>query len=65
MNTKQKNPIDPRTTRRRISLREWNWNRAMYATYEEVGIEPNATGLQVGWVIIQKKPEYLNKEKAS
>ena len=54
--------IDPRTTRRRIHQREWEWNRALYAKYELVDIEHvlSIAGNQ-HWVVIQLKPEWCVK----
>lgn len=59
--TKAKQPIQPTSTRRRISAKEWHRNRALYAHWEEVGTEPDITGEKVGLVIIQRTQAWCDK----
>ena len=49
-------PIDPRTTRRRIPVTEWQRNAARYATYKPVGTDGP-------WLVIERKPEFIIKER--
>lgn len=54
--------IDPRTTRRRIMVQEWNKNRALFFHWEEVGTEPDFTGTRVGYVVIQRTPAWCEQQ---
>lgn len=56
-----KKPVVPTSTRKRVSIREWSRNRALYAFWEEVGTEPDFTGTKVGFVVIQRTQEWCDK----
>ena len=51
-------PIDPRSTRRTIPLKEWERNRALYATYALQGYCDHAGKVEV---VVQKKPEFCTR----
>lgn len=54
--------IDPKTTRRRITMKEWTKNSALYATYKLIGNEQSPQGMMC---VIEKKPEFLQPRVAS
>lgn len=57
LNPKEKAPIDPRTTRRRVACEEWFQNSAHYATYQIIGRDTN-----VNCFILEKKPEFCKRK---
>ena len=49
-----KQPIDPRTTRRTVDAQKFWRNSALYSTYEVINRTPNA-------VVLQKKAEFCKR----
>lgn len=60
-----KAPIDPRTTRRRVSYTEYMRNTALYAQYRIVGSEGVGPDLEHPRdVVLEKKPEFCQRRAA-
>lgn len=56
-----KQPIDPRTTRRSVSADKYERNSALYSTYEVVNRTHGTSRTEPGVVVIQKKPEFCKR----
>lgn len=57
---KIKQPIDPKTTRRRVPFDKFQGNSGMFAQYRVIGYEGRNPSDTPQHVVLEKKPEFCH-----
>lgn len=66
MTGKVKGPIDPRTTRRRVTWEEYARNAGLYAQYRVIGGEGVGPDLETPRaVVLEMRPEFCRAKEAA